>query len=161
LTQTGGSIPALGTFFKILPDGSEFSVIYIFDSLNGGAPIGSLLNDGNFLYGMTSQGGIKDLGVIFKYQIPIGRHRFDSLSGNGFIVSPNPNNGQFTINTSGQHLISKTEIYNSFGSKIYSSPNTNVQPSCLIDISTFPKGIYYIKIFDEGNNVSEKKVAIE
>ena len=33
---------------------------------NGELPQGSLISDGTFLYGMTSQGGTNDMGVIFK-----------------------------------------------------------------------------------------------
>lgn len=33
---------------------------------NGGAPYGSLISDGTFLYGTTSEGGSNNIGVIFK-----------------------------------------------------------------------------------------------
>jgi uncharacterized repeat protein (TIGR03803 family) len=56
-----------GTIIKIKPDGSNYSKLLDFDLTNkGSAPFGSLITDSSYLYGMTSEGGINDGGVVFK-----------------------------------------------------------------------------------------------
>ena len=63
----GNGFHKYGTVFKVKPDGSGFEKLLNFDSINGRWPLfGSLISDGNFLYGMTSRGGTYDKGVIFK-----------------------------------------------------------------------------------------------
>ena len=69
MTRFGGTggIDVDGTIFKILPDGTGYLKLMDFDGVtNGSNPNGSLIFDGTFLYGMTRQGGINDLGTIFK-----------------------------------------------------------------------------------------------
>jgi len=66
MTYQGG-INNLGTIFKIMPDGTAYAKLLEFDgSANGSHPLGSLLFDGTFFYGMTQEGGTNNLGVIFK-----------------------------------------------------------------------------------------------
>ena len=61
-----------GTIFAIDPDGTDFTVLYGFagGSTDGATPQGSLLIDGNVLYGMTSAGGESNLGIVFSLQLP-------------------------------------------------------------------------------------------
>ena len=66
MTQLGGTI-GYGTIFKIMPDGTGYSTLLDFaGASNGGRPYGSLVSDGTFLYGMTSEGGTNNMGVVFK-----------------------------------------------------------------------------------------------
>ena len=73
MTQVGGSggtncgINGNGTIFKIKLNGTGYSVIKSFTGgINGCTPKGSLISDGTFLYGMTSNGGTDSFGTIFK-----------------------------------------------------------------------------------------------
>lgn len=62
-----GGTNNLGTIFKIKPDGTGFSKLLDFSgTANGSTPVGSLVSDGTYLYGMTSDGGTNNMGVIFK-----------------------------------------------------------------------------------------------
>lgn len=45
---------------------AQCTKFYDFDSINGSTPLGSLIFDGTFMYGMTLFGGTNDLGIIFK-----------------------------------------------------------------------------------------------
>jgi uncharacterized repeat protein (TIGR03803 family) len=75
MTWLGGT-NEMGVVFKILPDGSNYTILIDFaNSTIGRAPLGNLISDGTFLYGMTTSGGIFDAGTIFKI-LP---------DGNGFI----------------------------------------------------------------------------
>jgi gliding motility-associated-like protein len=66
MTKAGGT-NAQGTIFKIKPDGTAFTKMFDFSfSSSGGFPLGSLISDGTFLYGMTSAGGSKAYGTVFK-----------------------------------------------------------------------------------------------
>ena len=66
MTSAGGT-SNLGTIFKIKPDGTGYAKLHDFlVSSNGRQPRGNLIYDGTFLYGMTLQGGVNDMGVIFK-----------------------------------------------------------------------------------------------
>jgi len=59
-----------GTAFKIKPDGSGYVKLLDFkNDETGRQPIGSLVSDGVFLYGMTMSGGKNDKGTIFKIQL--------------------------------------------------------------------------------------------
>ncbi|MEO8413678.1 MAG: choice-of-anchor tandem repeat GloVer-containing protein [Ginsengibacter sp.] len=57
-----------GSIFSYNPGDSAFTTLYRFDGSQGNFPTGSLLqaNDGK-LYGMTSQGGTTNQGVIFSF----------------------------------------------------------------------------------------------
>jgi uncharacterized repeat protein (TIGR03803 family) len=69
MTNSGGNINGVGTIFKIKPDGTGYSKLLDFDGAsNGQFPSGSLISDGNYLYGMTEYGGTNNLGTVFKIQ---------------------------------------------------------------------------------------------
>ena len=68
MTEYGGP-SSLGTLFKIMPNGTNFSILVDFGingSLYGNSPRGSLIFDGTQLFGMTTYGGTNDMGIIFK-----------------------------------------------------------------------------------------------
>ena len=56
-----------GTIFKIKPDGSDYEILTNFpDASDGRSPVGTLISDGIYLYGMTRMGGTSDSGVVFR-----------------------------------------------------------------------------------------------
>ena len=65
MTFNGGGSSG-GVIFSYDPDSAIYSKIYDFDIINGSKPTGSMIqaNDGK-LYGMTSFGGVQNVGVIF------------------------------------------------------------------------------------------------
>ena len=69
MTSQGGTNNG-GTIFKIRPNGADYQKLLDFDDpVSGSFPNGSLISDGTFLYGMTSQGGTLGDGIIFKIQL--------------------------------------------------------------------------------------------
>jgi len=68
LTAQGGTND-LGTIFEYDPATLTYALKFSFDRTNNGAlPYGSLaLSSNGKLYGMTSEGGTSDLGVLFEY----------------------------------------------------------------------------------------------
>ena len=67
MTNYGGAY-AVGTVFKVRPDGTGYATLLDFDGItSGGNPQGALFYDGTFLYGMTNSGGATGwYGTIFK-----------------------------------------------------------------------------------------------
>ena len=67
MTSSGG-VNGMGTIFKIMPDGTNYSKLMDFanDTIHGYQPFGNLLYDGVFLCGMTSGGGLYGNGTIFQ-----------------------------------------------------------------------------------------------
>lgn len=66
MTNLGGTV-GKGVIFKIMTDGTGFFKIHEFLNFpTGFQPYGSLISDSTFLYGMTNEGGVSSLGVIFK-----------------------------------------------------------------------------------------------
>lgn len=65
-TYLGGA-SGMGTIYKIMPNGTGFTTLFEFDGTpTGRRPYSSLIFDGTYLYGMTSQGGTSDSGVVYK-----------------------------------------------------------------------------------------------
>lgn len=64
-TQQGGEITP-GTFFKIKPDGTDYTKLLDFASKNCLFPNGSLISTGSFLFGTIFLGGTNNLGSIIK-----------------------------------------------------------------------------------------------
>ncbi len=72
LTLYGGNL-GQGIIFSFDPVSETFTKLHDFEdagaNLNGSYPFGGLIQDGNFLYGLTSRGGTNDKGTIFSINI--------------------------------------------------------------------------------------------
>ena len=61
------------------------------------------------------------------------------------IIYPNPSDGVFTvIDNSGSPY--RLEIFNTMGQKVFQTSESYQNPSVEINLSAFPKGIYFVKI---------------
>lgn len=68
----------------------------------------------------------------------------NQLLNNNFSVFPNPSsNGEYTIHIGASDLFD-VEVYNNIGELIYKEKAIN-KPNYKLDISSFPKGMYFIK----------------
>jgi hypothetical protein len=77
----------------------------------------------------------------------------------GFLISPNPSQGQFSINNLKKN-INKIWIYNLFGQNVFESSFNQNQESLAINCQNLSPGIYFVKaIFDSGTVI--KKIVIE
>jgi uncharacterized repeat protein (TIGR03803 family) len=78
MTVGGGSAANAGTVFRVATDGTGFGVLHSFmgGTADGYDPLGSPVVSGSAVYGMTSQGGTANLGVVYRM----------NLDGNGFQV---------------------------------------------------------------------------
>ena len=77
-------------------------------------------------------------------------------------IFPNPNNGVFTLQSSGLSGKSSVEIYSVLGERIYAHPFTSQNPQFTIDLSNQPEGIYLYRVLDEnGNSIGTGKLIIQ
>ncbi len=106
MTSKGGLID-FGVIFKIKLDGSDYVKLLDFDGTNNGQnPLGSLISDGTYFYGMTAYGGVNNWGVIFKIK-PDGTDYTNLLDFNGLNNGQNPNG---SLILSGSHLYGMTLV---------------------------------------------------
>lgn len=85
MTSQGG-INNLGVIFSIDTTGTGYLVVHEFDGTNGGSPFGTGLVESNGkLWGITSSGGVSNVGVIFSINVDgsgyVNVHNFDGVSG--------------------------------------------------------------------------------
>lgn len=86
MTAHGGA-NGEGIVFVIDTDGTDFEILRSFGSggTDGLNPIGALVIDGSFLYGMTSEGGANGDGTVFRITTAGGSysvlHSFDGTDG--------------------------------------------------------------------------------
>jgi hypothetical protein len=75
---------------------------------------------------------------------------------NDFLPFPNPGNGIFYLNTDG--IIMNIEIENIFGELVFSSSSTIDKTE--INLSAFPNGIYFIRLFQENRLIKTHKLIL-
>lgn len=88
--------------------------------------------------------------------------------GNNVIIYPNPNKGKFVISPfPGESFYQEDlpgffnaiTIYNIHGEKIYSLPSVNLQSMATIDLSPFPKGVYFLEM-NGGKKALREKIVV-
>ena len=156
---TLGGLFNLGTVFKVMPDGSGYVKLLDFaGAANGRNPYGDLISDGTFLYGMTTFGGVNDMGTIFKFGDAVGIVE-NNLQAN-ISIYPNPSSGKFQFVINGLPFIENhtVEIYDMLGEKIYAATINSDKTE--IDLNNPANGIYFVNI-SNGINTYSGKIIIE
>ncbi|MEX2437923.1 MAG: zinc-dependent metalloprotease [Candidatus Babeliales bacterium] len=83
---------------------------------------------------------------------PVGVN--ENYSQFNFLISPNPSSGKFTINAKGE-----VSIYNLLGEKVYSQKtDASRSLSMTVDLSSQPKGVYFVHLSTENGTVTKKLV---
>jgi len=177
MTREGGTSTncgsGCGVIFKIKPDGTGYSKLLDFTSANGSDPMGSLISDGAFLYGMTRTGGTNNMGVIFSFRAgTTGINETDASASLSMTVYPNPAKNTITIKFASADTpkIATLKINNSLGATVYSEvvkENTNSftkeingSTSLTINVVALPKGVYFVELL-QGSNCSVQKFVLQ
>ena len=87
----------------------------------------------------------------------------DGINDNSaqIVVYPNPNNGQFTIESSVGGA-SSVEIYNILGEKVYTRNLSTTKGTNTINVGNQPNGVYLYRIIsDNGNLLGEGRISIQ
>jgi hypothetical protein len=79
------------------------------------------------------------------------------IQGGRISVYPNPSTGKFTL--SSDNNLSGIEVFNMSGKRIYSD-FILAKASKEVDLSKYPKGIYFIKVY-KGTKSYNRKVVIQ
>ena len=157
MTREGGA-NNFGTLFRIMLDGTGFAKLLDFATVATGIlPEGSLISDGNFLYGMTSGGGTANVGTVFKYQIGTTTdiHKVTDITAQ-LAVYPNPNSGSFTIHAATEGVYA---ILNELGQTIkIVKLNAENKNSMMVD--NLSNGIYFITGMQNGITSRQKIVVM-
>jgi hypothetical protein len=119
-------------------------------------PSGNGLNYGGGGGGANGNGGGPGNGIGGYCKIKWGiTTNIDQITNNNYLaVYPNPSTGKFVIDS--REKIHSVEIYNLIGKRVYYSSAIKESPQNEIDLSAYPKGLYFLSISDGENCLSEK-----
>lgn len=81
----------------------------------------------------------------------------DASSEDVFTISPNPNDGVFSILSSSE--IGKVEVYSALGQLVFQSNTPKMNPS--VDLCQHEKGVYFVRVTDANQKVVTKRVVIK
>jgi len=118
------------------------------------------LTKGTYCCDVKDANGCKDSICVF---IKTTAEGIDGISDNSAQISvyPNPNNGQFTIESSVGGA-SSVEIYNILGEKVYTRNLSTTKGTNTINVSNQPNGVYLYRIVsDNGDLLGEGRIAIQ
>lgn|GEM_PF-1168004 len=98
--------------------------------------------------------------IVFKVDVCTGVSEV-MHNNDGFSIYPNSNNGIFTVELDkGQTLDNcVVKIYDIQGKEIYSEPLATTKAE--INISNQPKGMYFLKLLRDGEQVGAKKISLQ
>lgn len=164
LTHTGGNNVTgniLGTMFRINKDGTNFIKLFDFDGpINGAHPQGHLISDGTFLFGMTTNGGANNSGVLFKYAINAIQNSVNVYkSVPEYKIFPIPASSFFNVELSEYCNGCRVQVINLFGEEVLNEvlQSTN----SIINTKQLNTGLYFLNIIRNGETIATKKVLIE
>ncbi|HEY9113902.1 MAG TPA: T9SS type A sorting domain-containing protein [Bacteroidales bacterium] len=125
----------------------------------GGLVTSDMLPEGTHYYVCTphAEGGMKGMIVVQGPSGILANTLAESIS-----VYPNPSTGNFQVDLSDTQFVNNftVEIYNSRGQKVFASTQNKQQTSLSLDLSAYPSGIYFVKLF-EGNLLYNSKILIQ
>jgi hypothetical protein len=64
------------------------------------------------------------------------------------------------VNNQKEQTLQEVSVYNVLGEKIYSNNTFQKQSSNEIDISSYPKGVYFVSVYN-GYKTSSKKIVVQ
>ena len=102
--------------------------------------------------------------VVLQNAVSHGKNKIEKetlISNGGNFISPNPTTGIFTLQLK-ENAQAEILIYNPLGQVVYQSAHPHIRTSTnlQIDLSTHPRGIYFIKV-QSGENVYTEKVVVQ
>ncbi len=99
-----------------------------------------------------------------------GRHKLNpnatffenTIDENDWVIYPNPGDGKFQLTIANWQLsIEKIIVYNVLGEIIFSLSYSGSPIPPIIDLSNYPKGVYFLKVSDGENIFKTEKIIVE
>jgi DNA-binding beta-propeller fold protein YncE len=75
---------------------------------------------------------------------------------NDIVIYPNPSTGLVTIRINNEPLDGKVSIFNIQGKLVHETALRSGQQSVQLNLSSNPKGLYFISVVSDGMNMTEK-----
>lgn len=160
MTSRGGMYD-LGVLFTMKTDGSGFTKLVDFDGTsNGSHPHGSLVSDGIYIYGMTTDGGAYDKGTIFRYVIdPVLAGINESKESASVEIFPNPCSDQLNLRSSLDLSNATITLLDPLGRVLPVVQTTDGQTTKL-SLGELSNGIYFIQIRLDEKVILNKKITV-
>lgn len=144
-----GAVNNTGNIFKIKTDGTGYIQWADFSNASGRNPYGDLLLNGSFLYGMTTQGGTNNKGVIFKLNkntLATGTSELEN-DNKSFIFYPNPANELLNVKLPvTANETPEIKIFDLLGRSIQHETLTLNNNRMQINVGGLKSGIYFIQV---------------
>ncbi len=99
-----------------------------------------------------------NMDLTFSTYVDVATSINDIHTENNFVVFPNPSYGKFILNSN--RNITSIEIFNYLGEKAYATI-VKQQTSNEIDLSNSSKGIYFVRLTDDNENIHTEKIIIQ
>ncbi|MES2678547.1 MAG: T9SS type A sorting domain-containing protein [Bacteroidota bacterium] len=136
-----------------------WSLIPGLNSYTVNCPVASPLMSTNYIVtGVGNNGCTKSTTIAVSVDPCLGIHHPAAVNNSRFIIFPNPNAGNFSIQLSGENRGAEFQMYNALGEMIYACSLMSEFNN--ITFKTAP-GIYYACIINSQNGSEIKKMVIE
>lgn len=94
-------------------------------------------------------------------EVAVNTTAINDFTEDTFVVYPNPGNGLFTVKTDRATGITGIHIFDRDGKEIFSkNPQSGKNMSFTIDLTSYEKGIYFMKIIDNDRIYFEKLIVM-
>lgn len=147
-----------------------FDSLLIYDGPTTSSPLIAGFTGNTLPPSMTSSGGSITIRQITDFSVVLSGFELNwscttgidelNANNNDFTIYPNPTSTIINIKNENQNNIKVTSIqlFNIVGQTVYQSNNDENLPITTINVSTYPKGIYFVNIITEKGVVSKRVV---
>jgi alpha-tubulin suppressor-like RCC1 family protein len=116
----------------------------------------TLYTSGTYVDTLMNANGCDSIAT-FKLTIDISTNMATPILEKGISLYPNPSSGVLSLDVIDPNVtISRVNVLNLMGSKVYSSEQVNSKST--IDLSTLPKGIYFVQIASRQETITRRIV---
>ena len=116
------------------------------------------MNDGSAITN-PAQVVVPALNALFLKSQPTTTGLNEQPHSNEVVIFPNPNSGRFTITSNNK--MKEIALCNVLGEIIYRQQNISDNTKQEVDVSSLPKGIYFVKITEMNATIVNKKIILQ
>jgi hypothetical protein len=117
------------------------------------------LADGTYVYQIFAKYEHCESELTDDVSITIITEAINEFHADSFNIYPNPATNELQV-TSDKLQVTSVEVFDVMGRNLLSSPVTRHSSLVTIDVSHFPAGIYFVKIYTEEKQIVTKKLVV-